>query len=182
METNAITAKLEEADRLYTKGMLNEARELYEDILGEDETVAWAHSRIGAIMAQLGDTEAAEAALQRAIELDPELSQAHSNLGNLFYARGDYEGALQKYQQAIVLNPNNPAYHQNLHAAYKKLGKVKEAVAALKQSHKLERESAKAGAKAQMEEMKKNVKGRFGCGTSVIALAIASLISIISII
>ena len=81
------------------------------EVLAEDETIAWAHSRTGAILAQLGDLEAAEAHLRRAIELDPNLPQAHSNLGNLDYSRGAYEAALEKYKTAVAnWTPTTPLF------------------------------------------------------------------------
>src|SRR5690606_22978497 len=73
MEHEERSAILKEADALYARGKLEEALELYRRVLAEDDTVAWAHSRTGAILAQLGDLDAAEAHLRRAIELDPKL-------------------------------------------------------------------------------------------------------------
>ncbi|HLO02759.1 MAG TPA: tetratricopeptide repeat protein [Symbiobacteriaceae bacterium] len=163
MEIEEIQQLKEEADRLYKEGRLERALDVYGAITEAAPDHAWAHSRIGAIMAQWDRLDEAEAALRRAIELDPQMAQAHSNLGNILYVRGEFEGALQKYQEAIAINPDNPVFHQNLHAANKKLGKLADAVAALKRSHKLERQATKDEAKAQFAASSQRIKRRLGC-------------------
>lgn len=173
METTAIQQLQEEADKFYRENQLEKALSLYEEVVGQDPTNAWAHGRIGAIMAQWERLDEAEAALRQAIELDPTFSHAHSNLGNIFYARGDYQAALQKYQEAIAINPDNPIFHQNLHAAYKKLGKIGDAVAALKRAHKLDRQAAKEEAKQQFNATSNRIKRRLGClPTSLLLLGV----------
>jgi Flp pilus assembly protein TadD len=153
----------DQADTCYKEGRLEAALQAYQSILEHDSNHAWAHSRIGAIMAQWDRVDEAEAALRKAIELDPKLAQAHSNLGNIFYVRGEYEAALQKYQDAVALNPENPIFHQNLHAALKKLGRLSEAVAALKQAHRLDRQQAKEEARAKFRQSSRQIQRRLGC-------------------
>lgn len=182
MENQDLTLRIKEADALYTNAHLDAALNAYQAILAEDDAIAWAHSRVGAILAQMNDLEGAEQSLMRAIELDPTLPQAHSNLGNLFYARRDYESALAKYKEAVALDPHNPTFHENLHAAYKKLGKLSDAVGALKQAHRLDRDQAKAEAKAKMSSMKQTIgKGR-GCLGSVMTtfVALSILLALLS--
>lgn len=153
---------LKHADALYAEAKLTEALDLYEQALAMEEN-AWAHSRAGAILAQLNDYAAAETHLLRAIELDPRLPQAHSNLGNLYYARADYEGALAKYKTAVELDETNPTFHENLHAAYKRLGRLDQAVASLKQAHKLSRGLAKEKAKEELSTMRSQLTRGKGC-------------------
>jgi tetratricopeptide (TPR) repeat protein len=163
METKEIQQLQEDADGLYKEGRLERALDLYQEIVATEPGDAWAHGRIGAIMAQWERLDEAEAALRQALELDPKLSQVQSNLGNIFYARGDYQAALEKYQQAIAINPDNPIFHANMHAAYKKLGKISDAVASLKRSHKLDRQAVKEDAKAQFTATSQRLKRRMGC-------------------
>ena len=178
MENQDLALRLKEADTLYANAQMGAALKAYQEILAEDDSIAWAHSRVGAILAQMNDLDGAEQSLRRAIELDPTLPQAHSNLGNIFYARGDYQSALAKYKEAVALDHNNPTFHENLHAAYKKLGKLTDAVSALKQAHRLDREHAKADAKAKMSAMKQNIgKGRgcFGSALTTFILLVGAL-------
>lgn len=172
-----LSTRLQEADRLYAEVAMDSALAAYEAIVATDPSVAWAHSRIGAILAQRGDLDGAEAALLRAVELDPTLPQAHSNLGNIYYARGSYQEALEKYKQAVALSPDEPIFHENLHAAYKKLGKLGEAVGALKQAHRLDRAKAKAETKERIAGVKARASGGKGClGSVLITLALVTLL------
>lgn len=177
MDNLELETRLKEADALYHDAKLDQALNAYRAVLAEDDSIAWAHSRIGAILAQLQDLNGAEQALLRAIELDPKLPQAHSNLGNIYYARGEYEAALAKYKEAVAIDSRNPTYHENLHAAYKKLGKLTEAVSALKQAHRLDREQGKEEAKAKMSAMKQKLsQGPRGCLGSVMTFFVMTLL------
>lgn len=176
MENQELATRIKQADALYQEARLEAALEIYQDVLDQDESIAWAHSRIGAILAQLNDLDAAERSLLRAIELDPQLPQAHSNLGNVYYARGEFEAALTKYKDAVALDSTNPTFHENLHAAYKKLGRLSDAVGALKQAHRLDRDLGKAEAKAKMTAMKERISKRGCFGTVTTILVISTLL------
>lgn len=167
MENEELTQMIKAADALFSRGDTDEALKGYQAVLEQDPSMAWAHSRIGAILAQKGDLDAAEQSLLKALEIDPELPQAHSNLGNIHYTRGHFDQAVERYQMATKLDPANPLYHQNLHAAYKRQKKYGDAVKSLKHSHKLTRETATKNTKAEF----KSIKRRFGC-TSVIAITL----------
>lgn len=180
MDNETTTPLVAEADAMYANGRTEEALEAYRAAVAEDPTLAWAYSRIGGILAQRGDLDGSEAALTKALELDPELPQAHSNLGNLHYTRGNYEEAATQYRAAIALDPENPIYHENLHAAYKRLKKYQEAVAALKQAHRLQRDSAKGAAKAELDKRTSGLKRKLGC-LSTLALLTITLLLIIGI-
>lgn len=167
MENEGLVQMIKEADAEFARGHMDEALRGYRAVLEQDPSMAWAHSRIGAILAQKGDLDGAEQSLIKAMELDPELPQAHSNLGNIYYSRGEFDKAVERYQTATKLDPSNPLYHQNLHAAYKRQKKYAEAVKSLKHSHKLTRETATKNTKAEFQ----TIKRRFGC-TSVIVITL----------
>lgn len=166
MEQEQLTVRLAEADTFYARGRMDEALAAYQSIIAEDDTVAWAHSRVGGIMAQRGNLEAAEQALNRALELDPELPQAHSNLGNIHYTRGQYEQAVACYKEAARLDPDNPIYYENQHAAFKKMKRLSDAVAVLKRAHKLSRQAKQSPGEAGKESTGGDSLGprrRLGC-------------------
>lgn len=173
MENETPNPQLQEADQLYAEGRTDEALTAYRAVVAADDTVAWAHSRIGGILAQRGDYDGAEAALTRALELDPELPQAHSNLGNVHYTRGEYDQAEVRYRAAISLDPSNPLYHENLHAAYKKQRKYNEAISALKQAHRLKRDPATTAGKTNGTPTRPT--RRLGCLTLLLPLLVIIL-------
>lgn len=180
MDQSLIDDTIAQADELYRNARLKEALDLYEKAEASDQSRAWVYNRIGAIQAQIGQVAKAEEALNKAIELDPTLPQPHSNLGNIFYARGDFEAALGKYKHAATLSPETPVFQENLHAAYKKLGRLGEAVTALKSAHRLDRQQTKVETKARFDSMKQKAKGRFGCMGTLI-LMVLSIISLITL-
>lgn len=179
MDNQELATRIKEADALYHDARLEAALAIYQEVLDQEETIAWAHSRIGAILAQMNDLEGAERSLLRAIELDAQLPQAHSNLGNVYYARGEFEAALAKYKDAVALDSTNPTFHENLHAAYKKLGRLSDAVGALKQAHRLDRDLGKAEAKAKMAAMKEKISKRGCLGTTTTIFVISALLAIL---
>ena len=61
-----------------------------------------------------GDFDAAEQALQRALELDPHHVAAVVNLGNLRYRRGDVDGARRQYEQALAIAPDRAEGYYNV--------------------------------------------------------------------
>lgn len=180
METEPNQVLLAEANEKYAAGALSEALALYIEVLETEPESAWAHSRIGAIHAQLGEAEQAEAALLRALEIDPDLPQAHSNLGNIFFARGEFINAAERYQKARSLDPDSPVYYTNLHAAYKKMGKMGEAISALKQAHKLERSMAREEARNVVGRMRTPSGRKIGCAVLTILLLIGILLSVLT--
>jgi len=71
-----------------------------------DPESAEAHSRLGAALLYLGDVQAAEEPIFRALTLDPTLSEAHDTLG-LYYWMQFLPGSGEEHWRAVELNPNN---------------------------------------------------------------------------
>jgi len=121
-----------EAHNLYLQGrylwntrqlpdMLESAR-LFEHAIQDDPNYALAYAGLAdtytvmAINTQMSPAEAlprAKAALQRALELDPNLAHAHATLGLLeSQCEWNWRGAEQEFRKAIDLQPNYaPAHH-----------------------------------------------------------------------
>lgn len=63
---------------------------------------------------RIGSAEAIEAALAKAIEIEPEDARAQIVLGELFQAVGDLNKALAAYEAAMKLDPNEPALYTRM--------------------------------------------------------------------
>jgi len=61
-----------------------------------------------------GDLDAAEDALRRVLELEPQHIAAVVNLGNLRYRRGDVDGARRQYEQALAIAPDRAEGYYNV--------------------------------------------------------------------
>lgn len=89
---------------------------LYREATEADPDSALAHSRLAGALIYLGDLEAAEAAISRALLLGPELSEVQNTLGEYYWARG-LPGAKAAFAKAIELNRNNTDAIHNYHYA-----------------------------------------------------------------
>jgi tetratricopeptide (TPR) repeat protein len=82
------------------------------------------------IHARLEQTEAAEAAVQRAIKADPKcdlLWMAWNEIGLAWYAVGNYSKAAGAYSEATIIVPDEPQAWFNLGVSFHKLGDLESA-------------------------------------------------------
>jgi tetratricopeptide (TPR) repeat protein len=85
-----------------------------------------------------GLRDQARADFEAALAIDPRHAPALMNMGNLAFEADDPAGSVRWYEAAIEADPDYPAAHANLAAAYKRLGRFDEAVAAMRRCLKLE--------------------------------------------
>jgi tetratricopeptide (TPR) repeat protein len=122
--------------------------ELAKDIISRlpesDENVAWCYNLIGSELTYQKRYSDSEAALRKAIELNPRLAVAYTNLGNLLVGLGSYEDGIAAHQRAIALQPRMAVAHNNLGVAFRKIGKEEEAISAYHAAIKAKRDYARA--------------------------------------
>jgi len=82
---------------------------------------------LGQLYAALGDTEQAEAAYLKAVQLDPSLIAAYAPLANLYVASGRQEEALAKMEDALKVNPNSVQVLMLTGTLYELSGEVEKA-------------------------------------------------------
>lgn len=72
----------------------------------------------------------AKAAVEKALELNPDLAEAHASLGQIkFEYDYDWAGAEREFRRAIEINPNYAAAHDQYGVELAYLGKVKQSEA-----------------------------------------------------
>lgn len=86
---------------------LLEAVHLYRSAAKADPESALANSRLAGALLYLGDLHAAEAPINRALTLNPNLSEVQITLGELRWAQGLTEQAHTAWARAVELDPNN---------------------------------------------------------------------------
>src|SRR6266446_5707595 len=94
-------------------GRLSEAIDGYGDILRVRPDFAEAHYNLGLSLLYSDREAEAEAALRRAIELEPANANAWNTLGNALRKLGRPYDAVEAYQKAIALRPDFADAHNN---------------------------------------------------------------------
>ena len=101
---------------------------------------AYCDSFLAMIHARLEQTDAAEAAVFRAVKADPKcdlLWMAWNDLGLALYSAGNYEKAATAYSEATMVKPDEPEAWFNLGVSFHQLGELKAAHDAYQQAVKL---------------------------------------------
>jgi tetratricopeptide (TPR) repeat protein len=93
---------------------------------------------------EAASTEEAEAAYQRALDLDPGHVDAHVNLGRLLHEQGKVAAAERHYRTAFGLRPGDGTAAFNLGVALEDLGREREAMGAYQAAIDAEPDNADA--------------------------------------
>jgi serine/threonine-protein kinase len=103
--------------------------------------LADAYSRQAFLRAE-GRTEAvgkARAAVDRALELDPDLAEAHASLALVhFYFEWDWAGAEAEFQRAVALNPGSGSVHEEYGNFLVAMGRLDEGLAQSREAERLD--------------------------------------------
>ena len=104
--------------QLHQAGRLEEAKNIYLEILKNDADNADALHFLGLYYHQTGDNASAIPFISRSIELKPENPSFYLNFGPLLFSEGKFDEAEACYRKAISLNSENPAAWNNLGNIY----------------------------------------------------------------
>jgi tetratricopeptide (TPR) repeat protein len=111
-------------------GRLEQAKELYRQLLDSEPGNAQALQLLGTIGLQQGDYRGAIDLIRRAIAVQPGQAEFHVNLGVALVAAGSAHEAIEEYRKAIALRPDLGAAHNHLGVALQSVSRLEEAVAA----------------------------------------------------
>ena len=138
----------------FTPESLAEAEEYFRRAIAKDPQYALAYAGLADTYVQLAGRARppretmpkARAAVERALELQPNLAEAYSALGQVkLFFEFDFEGAGAEYGRALAANPGSPLVHQ-VHALYLAAsGRTEESLAEAKRVLDLDPVSIGAG-------------------------------------
>lgn len=116
------------ASALHRQGRLDDAEEVYRQIMAARDDHPDCLHFLGVLMHQRGDHGAAEALIRRSIALVDRPSGQWNNLGNVFMETGRVDDALECYEQSLRVHPDCVEAWSNLGALYRAKGRITDAV------------------------------------------------------
>jgi tetratricopeptide (TPR) repeat protein len=135
---------LGEALEHHQAGRLEEAEQLYRQILAIDPRHADALHLLGMIEFQAGRLEAAADLIRKAIAIHSKGASYYSNLGTVLQAQGKLDEAEALYRQALALKPQLAEVHVNLANVLQAQGKLDDSVVCYERALALKPDSAEA--------------------------------------
>jgi tetratricopeptide (TPR) repeat protein len=127
---HAIEAHFQSGVRLHGAGRLQEAEEVYRQIIAANPGHADSLHMLGVIASQCGQPEAAVTCIERAIALKPSAALYHVNRASALLALGRLDAAENACQTALKFKRNCAEAYQVLGHVLSDLGRAEEAVAA----------------------------------------------------
>ena len=119
---------LASAIEMHQAGRLGPAAQLYQRVLGQEESNVIALHLLGVLHHQQGDQTRAMALIGRAVALQPNVPAFHANLAEVYRSLGQLERAIGCCRTALNLRPDFPEALCNLGLALQGLGRRDEAV------------------------------------------------------
>ena len=126
----AVQAESQAAQEAFDRKDWVGAQARLEQIVAETPRSAETHNRLGRVLLAQGRTVEAEAAFQRALEIDRDYVDALIGLGQAALATGRLEQSLKLLDQAIELEPPRAEAHLARGQALERLGQADDAQAA----------------------------------------------------
>lgn len=120
-------ATLAAAMEMHQAGKLDQAAQLYQEVLGQEQDNADALHLLGVIHHQKGEHKQAVDLICKAVALRPSIPAYHANLAEAYRALGQFNRAVGCCRTALRLWPDYPEAFCNLGMALRALGQLDEA-------------------------------------------------------
>ena len=110
--------KIKQLETMFNEGKIEEAKNLAEDLLKDNEDDARLYYVIGNALLLQNKLEEAKENLTKSVSLNQNLVGALLLLGGLTYKEGDFKKAAGYFARAAKLDPNNDKVYYNLGTAH----------------------------------------------------------------
>lgn len=132
----------EEAESVFFDRRYPEAVELFTLYSESRPENPWGHYMLGLSSWKAGEYEVAEAALQRAIELDPRHVKSFLNLARVYLDTERPSDARVKIEEALVIDPGSSVAFRLEGRAHHQLGSLDEALESYRQAIRVDQQDA----------------------------------------
>jgi Flp pilus assembly protein TadD len=124
----------EEAESVFFERRYSEAVKLFTVYSETRPENPWGHYMLGLSSSKAGEYDGAEAAFQRAIELDPQHVKSFLNLARVYLDTERPDDALVQIEEAVVIDPGSSVAFRLEGRAHHQLGGVEEAMESYRQA------------------------------------------------
>ena len=132
---NASHPMLAQAVAFHKDGSLDEAANLYREILSERPRDFDAKHLLGVVALQQGRFDIAQRLIDSALSIDPTDVSAMGNLGTSYLRDGQLEPALQWFELALKLQPDSSTALINVGTALHSMGRSRDAIPTLRKAY-----------------------------------------------
>jgi len=101
---------------------------LWRDTLSKNPNAWIAHTNLGIMLEERGQTAEAVEHYKQALRIKPDLAEVHNDLGVVLMLRGQLQEAIGHYRQALRLQPGQAKTHYNLGLALWQAGDIQAAI------------------------------------------------------
>ena len=122
---------------LAKSGRLDEAKEIFEEILLDDPKNGDVLYNLGMCFTDMGHPDKAITVLKKSIEYNPKHSNSFVALGYAYLRNGESENAKNYFLKALELDPENSYALRNLGGLYGKNGEIKKSLGYLEKAYAL---------------------------------------------
>jgi tetratricopeptide (TPR) repeat protein len=98
-------SKMAQADKELAEGDPKKAVALYRDAVAVMPESALLNYKLSVALDRVGDTAGEHAALEKAVQIDPDMAIAHRQLGYLAFSGGDFTTAEAQFREAVRAAP-----------------------------------------------------------------------------
>ena len=129
---------------LHAAGKLEEAEQIYRDVLRGQPRNAVALHLLGVLLYQAGRFDAAVESIEAAIAIDDRSAEFHTSLGMALAARHDFPQGIEFFQQALAIQPDYVKAHFSLGNTHYEMGAADQAIVAYRRALWLDPRHAEA--------------------------------------
>jgi len=146
-------AKEQQAAELINQDKLQDAEELYRELIAEGNNNHVVYGNLAAVYGMQGRYNELINLLKKALDLKPNYPEAHNNMGLALQRKGDLAAAITSYKKALDLKANYPDAHINLGLALEEKGDLDAAISSYSKALELDPSDADAHKNLSMAEL-----------------------------